>query len=210
MNTLLYARVSTDDQNLDPQWIELREYAKRCGWTVVGEYSDILSGARAARPGLDAMMARCEAGGIGAVLVVKIDRLGRSVLNVVTLVERLDAMKVGVVCTSQGIDTREGSACGRMILGVMLSFAAFERDLIRERTRAGLRAAKARGSVVGRVSAVAPVGEHERRAVVGEWRAKTGGKGVRLLARMLGGVSTATAAKWATEYAGVPDEMAVD
>lgn len=201
MNILLYARVSTDEQTLEPQWIELREYAARMKWAVVGEFSDVLSGAKAARPGLDAMLARCAAGGVGAVLVVKLDRLGRSVLNVVQLVEKLDAMKVGAVCVSQGIDTREGSSCGRMILGVMAAFAQFERDLIRERTRAGLRAARAAGKVVGRVSAVAPAGADARRAVVQAWRAETGGRGVRRLAEMLGGVSTGTAAKWAREYA---------
>lgn len=201
MNILLYARVSTDEQTLDPQWIELREYAARQRWTVTGEFSEVLSGAKAARPGLDAMLARCSAGGVGAVLVVKLDRLGRSVLNVVQLVEKLDAMKVGVVCVSQGIDTREGSSCGRMILGVMAAFAQFERDLIRERTRAGLRAARAAGKVLGRMSVLAPPEVNQRALVVDAWRNETGGRGVRRLAKMLGGVSLATAAKWAKEYA---------
>ncbi len=200
MNILLYARVSTDDQTLEPQWIELREYASRQKWTVVAEFSDVISGGKAARPGLDSMLARCALGGIGAVVVVKLDRLGRSVLNVVQLVEKLDKMKVGVVCVSQGIDTREGSSCGRMILGVMAAFAQFERDLIRERTRAGLRAAKAAGKEIGKLSPVAPSGGDARAAVVAAWRAETGGKSVRRLAEMLGGVSSATAAKWAKEY----------
>lgn len=209
MNILLYSRISTDEQTMEPQWIELREYAARQKWKVAGEFSDVLSGAKAARPGLDAMVDRCAEGGVAAVVTVKIDRLGRSVLNVVQLIERLDKMKVGVVCTSQGIDTREGSACGRMMLGVMLAFAAFERDLIRERTRAGMKAAKARGSVIGRVSLVAPVGEVARGEIVAAWRAETRGKSVRDLARRLGGVSTATAAKWARELVAAPAEMPV-
>lgn len=201
MKILTYVRISTDQQDLAPQRIELAEYCQRMKLIFAGEYSDMISGAKAVRPGLDALLLRCSEGDITAVLVVKIDRLGRSILNVVQLIERLDKMKVGVVCTSQGIDTREGSACGRMILGVMLSFAAFERDLIRERTRAGLRAAKARGATVGRLSVVAPVGDDARRAVVEAWREETGGRGVRRLAAMLGGVSTGTAANWAKEYA---------
>jgi DNA invertase Pin-like site-specific DNA recombinase len=91
-----------------------------------------------------------------------------------------------------------------MILQIMAAFAEFEKSLISERTIAGLAAAKARGSVVGKVSPVGPVGE-ERAAVIAEWKAKTGGNGVRLLAKMLGGVSIATAAKWAREY--VPAAM---
>lgn len=211
MNTLLYARVSTDDQTLEPQWIELREFAARQKWTVVGEFADVLSGGKAVRPGLDGLLARCAAGGVGAVVCVKIDRLGRSVLNVVALIERLEKLKVAVVCPGQGIDTRAESPCGRMQYQILAAVAEFERSIIRERTRAGLRAAKARGALVGRVSAVAPAGEDARRAVVQVWRAEMGGKSVRDLARRLGGVSTATAAKWAREYGERPanDGMAV-
>lgn len=199
LNILTYARVSTSEQSIQPQTIELREFCGRNLWNIEAEFFDVISGAKAARPGLDAMLERCAAGGVDAVVVVKLDRLGRSVLNVVQLVEKLDRMKVGVVCSSQGIDTREGSSCGRMILGVMAAFAQFERDLIRERTRAGLQAARAGGKILGRHSPTA-VPASERPVVVAQWRTDTGGTGVRELARRLGGVSLATAAKWAREY----------
>ena len=201
MNIILYARVSTEEQTLEPQWIELREHAARMKWKVVGEFSDVLSGAKAARPGLDALLARCAEGGVGAVAAVKIDRLGRSVLNVVALIERLEKMKVAVICPSQGIDTRVDNPCGRMQYQIITAVAEFERSIIRERTRAGLRAAKAAGKLIGRVSEVAPVGDEARRAVVQAWLAETGGKSIRRLAEMLGGVSTGTAAKWAKQYA---------
>jgi len=211
----IYARVSTEGkmgtdgqrlkgQTVDPQLLELREWCARMKWTVVGEWTDVMSGTKAARPGLDALLSKCETGEIDAVVVVKLDRLGRSLLNVVKLVEDLDELGVAVICTSQGIDTRKDSPCGRMILQIMAAFAEFEKSLISERTIAGLAAAKARGSIVGKVSPVGPVGD-ARAVVIADWRTRTGGKGLRLLAKMLGGVSIATAAKWAREY--VPATM---
>jgi DNA invertase Pin-like site-specific DNA recombinase len=196
MNVLLYARVSTDGQTLEPQWLELRDRAAREGWSVVGEFSDVLSGGRAARPGLDALRTRCSAGGVDAVAVVKLDRLGRSVLNVVRLVEELDGMGVAVICTSQGIDTRKESPCGRMILQIMAAFAEFEKAIIVERTVAGLRVARAAGKVLGRPSRVA-IPLEQRAVVIAEWRAAR--TGLRDLAKRLGGVSVATAQKWASQ-----------
>lgn len=179
--------------------MELREWAARQGAVVVAEYSDVISGAKAARAGLDALLARCTAGGIDAVVAVKIDRLGRSVLNVVGLIERLEGMGVGVICPSQGIDTRKDNPCGRMQYQIIAAVAEFERSMIRERTRAGLRVARAAGKTLGRVSPVAvPVGE--RSGIIAQWQSE-GGVGLRELARRLGGVSVATASKWAREAA---------
>lgn len=201
MKILMYLRVSTSGQDLAPQRAELEAYCRAQQWTPaagteVREYQDVISGTKAARPGLDALLASAVTGDV--VLVVKLDRLGRSVLNVVGLIEKLDGMGVGVVCASQGIDTRAGSSCGRMILGVMASFAQFERDLIRERTVAGLVVARANGKVLGRPSKKAvPVGE--RAGIIAQWKAE-GGTGLRALASRLGGVSIATASVWAKSY----------
>jgi DNA invertase Pin-like site-specific DNA recombinase len=193
MNILLYARVSTEDQTLQPQWIELDAWAARNDATVVDRFSDVLSGGRAARPGIDALRERCRAGGVDCVCVAKLDRLGRSLLNVVRLVEELDALGVAVICTSQGIDTRKDSPCGRMILQIMAAFSEFEKAVIVERTVAGLVAARARGKVLGRPS---PVLVEDWQPVVAAWRAE-GGRGLRELARRLGGVSVSTAARLA-------------
>jgi len=199
MNVIFYLRVSTDDQTLAPQRLELKDHAQRLGAVVVQEYSDVISGATAARPGLDALIARCAAGGVDAVLAVKIDRLGRSVLNVVGLIERLEAMGVGVICPGQGIDTRKDNPCGRMQYQIIAAVAEFERSMIRERTRAGLRVARANGKVLGRPSAKA-VAPNLRASVIAQWRAE-GGVGLRALASRLGGVSVATAQKWANATA---------
>lgn len=198
MNVLLYARVSTEGQTLDPQWLELRGHCARNGWTVLAEYSDVLSGAKAARPGLDAMIERCAAGGVGAVVCVKLDRIGRSVLNVVGLIERLEKMGVGVICPGQGIDTRKESPCGRMQYQIIAAVAEFERSMIRERTRAGLAVARANGKALGRRSTRAGT-DAARVVIVAAWRAETGGKSVRDLARRLGGCSPTTAARLARE-----------
>lgn len=199
MNIVTYLRVSTDDQTLEPQRLELTGYVARQGWTSLGEYSDVLSGAKAARPGLDAMLAQCAEGGVEAVVVVKLDRLGRSLLNVVGLVEKLARMGVAIICSSQGIDTRQSNPCGKMILQVMAAFAEFERSIISERTVDGLKAARARGKVLGKPSA-ALVGV-DVPAVIGQWRAGLEPGGVRGLAKMLGGCSPTTAWRLAKESA---------
>lgn len=209
MNIALYARVSTEGhrlpggsqapgQTVDPQLLELREYCSRQRWTVAREFTDVMSGTKDKRPGLDALVAEAEAGGVDLVLVVKLDRLGRSVLNVTRLIERLSAAGCGVICTTQGIDTRKDSPCGKMIVGLMAVFAEFERAIIVERTKAGLVNARAKGKVLGRPSPTL-VAPEARGALITAWI--TGGRvgGVRALAKQLGGCSPSTAARLVRE-----------
>jgi DNA invertase Pin-like site-specific DNA recombinase len=194
MNIALYTRVSTEDQSVNPQLLELREYAARNGMTIVAEYTDVISGAKAQRPGLDALLANTA--NFSLVLAVKMDRLGRSVLNVVSLVQRLKKMGVSIICTSQGIDNRDENPCGTMVMNIMASFAEFERAIIIDRTKAGLRNAKANGKILGRVSTKL-IPEADRPAVIAAW--KESGDGLRVLAKNLGGVSPMTARKLAME-----------
>jgi putative DNA-invertase from lambdoid prophage Rac len=197
MNTkvALYVRVSTTDQTIDPQLLELREYAARNGFTIYAEYSDVISGAKAQRPGLDALLEKAGTE-FSTVLAVKLDRLGRSVLNVVTLVQQLKKQNCSVICTSQGIDNRDENPCGKMIMGIMASMAEFERDLIRERTKAGLRATKAKGTILGRPSTVLKPNHAE---IIAAWKSEPieTRPGYRVLAERLGGVSPMTARKLA-------------
>lgn len=138
-----YARVSTVEQNLDLQLRALKE--EGCAHIFTDKASGTLNG----RTGLAHAMQRC---GEGDVLVVwKLDRLGRSLIDLVALVEELRLRGVGLrVLTGQGamIDTTKME--GRFIFGIFAVLAEFERELIRERTRAGMDAAKARGVHVGR------------------------------------------------------------
>ena len=147
---ILYARVSTTDQSCNSQLTELREYASRRGWTQVEEIVDTVSGARSSRKGLDRLMALVRRGKIDIVAVYKLDRLGRSLSHLAGMIDEFSSHRVGLISVSQGIDTSANNAMPKMQLGMLSVFAEFERDLIRERTVAGLRAAQAKGAVLGR------------------------------------------------------------
>jgi DNA invertase Pin-like site-specific DNA recombinase len=135
-----YARVSTREQNLDLQVDAL----KRAGCERI--YQDVASGSKTARPALDEMLGQLR---VGDVLVIwKLDRMGRSLAHLVELVGDLVKRKVGLVSLNDPIDTT--SAQGRLVFNLFASLAEFERELIRERTQAGLSAARARGRVGGR------------------------------------------------------------
>ncbi len=136
-----YARVSTDDQNLDLQ----RTALEAAGCERVFEDLGI-SGANFARPGLAAALAAL---GPGDVLAVwKLDRLGRSLGQLITMIDRLGKSGAGFQSLSEAIDTT--TAGGRLVFHVMGALAEFERALIGERTKAGMQAAKRRGKAVGR------------------------------------------------------------
>jgi DNA invertase Pin-like site-specific DNA recombinase len=147
----IYARVSTDKQNCDNQLIELRAVAERCGYTIVQEFIDSgISGAkgRADRPALDAMMKASNQRKFDMILVWSIDRLGRSLQNLVELLNDLQSMRVDLMFLQQGMDTSTSS--GRMMFSIFGALAEFERNLIRERVIAGQNRAKAKGVKMGR------------------------------------------------------------
>jgi putative DNA-invertase from lambdoid prophage Rac len=148
---VIYARVSTTDQNCEMQVRELREYATRRGWNVSVEYVDTgWSGAKASRPELDRLMRDAGLRRFDAVLVWKLDRFGRSVRNCLDGIESLRAHGVRFLAVSQSIDTDESNPTARLLLHILASVAEFERELIRERVRAGIRNAKHRGKQLGR------------------------------------------------------------
>ncbi len=116
------------------------------------------SGARNDRPGLQRLTDAARRGRLDVVLVWKLDRFGRSALDVLANIRDLDAGGVRFIATTQGIDIRPGGdAMSRLILGVLASVAEFERDLIRERTRLGMAKARAAGKRIGRPQAARPV-----------------------------------------------------
>lgn len=208
MKLATYARVSTETQSLEPQLLELRANAAQRGLKIAHEITDVISGSKASRTGLDRLMAMVEAREIDAIMVVKIDRIARSLTNFVRVCALLTENKVALIIPGQGIDTSKANPCGDMQLGILAVIAQFERSLIQERTRAGLAVARAKGKTLGRPSASLPaVAEQER--IVGVWRAKTGGENYRELADALGGVSTATAWKLAKKWAPLPKPTAV-
>lgn len=149
----IYARVSTDKQTCENQLIELRAVAERCGYTIVTEFVDEgISGAkgRADRPALDGLMKAATQRKFELILVWSIDRLGRSLQNLVEILNDLQSMRVDLMFLRQGMDTSTSS--GRMMFSIFGALAEFERNLIRERVVAGQNRAKARGVKMGRPS----------------------------------------------------------
>jgi len=149
MKVALYARVSKSDDSQDPenQLIRLRSYAKERSWQVYGEYVDHASGANDHRPELDRMMSDARARYVGLVLTTKIDRIARSARNLLNLLERLKERGVLFECADQPISTNEST--GRFLVTVLGAVAELERELISERTKAGLARAKAQGKRLG-------------------------------------------------------------
>src|ERR1051326_944066 len=151
MRVALYARVSTDDQSCEMQLLELREYTARRGWKVSREYVDTgWSGARSSRPELDRLGCDARLRRVDVVLVWKLDRWGRSVVDCVRGIQELDSLGIRFVAVTQNIDTDESNPASRLMLHLFAAFGEFERELIRERVVAGIRAAKIKGKSLGR------------------------------------------------------------
>jgi DNA invertase Pin-like site-specific DNA recombinase len=147
----IYARVSTELQSCDLQLRDLREYAERRGWQVAREFVDKgVSGKKASRPALDRLMNEARTRRFDTVLVWKLDRWGRSVVDSIRSIQELVSLGIRFIAVTQNIDTDESNPMSRFFLHVMSAFAEMEVSLIRERTIAGIRAARANGKTLGR------------------------------------------------------------
>jgi len=191
----LYARVSTDAQTTDNQLRELRAAAERHGWTIVAEFVDQgVSGAkgRNERPQFDRLALAISRREFEMVAAWSVDRLGRSLQDLVVFLNELHAKKVDLFLHQQGLDT--STPAGRMMFQMIGVFAEFERAMIVERVKAGLARAKERGTksgkAIGRPKADPAVEQRIRELyVAGMGRAKiarTLGVGVSLTGRVLG------------------------
>jgi DNA invertase Pin-like site-specific DNA recombinase len=176
----LYARVSTSNGQQDPemQLRELREYAERRGWEVANVYTDAgVSGSKDSRPALNRLMADAKQRRIDAVLVWKLDRFGRSLRHLVNALAELEALGIAFVSLRDNLDLTTPS--GRLMFQIIGAMAEFERALIQERVRAGLRNAKAKGRRLGRPRV--DIDENEVRALRksgASWRSIAGKLGV--------------------------------
>jgi DNA invertase Pin-like site-specific DNA recombinase len=149
----LYARVSTNDQQTIPmQMHALREYAARRGWTIALQAKEVGSGAaqRQLREGLMAAARRRE---IDVVLVWRLDRWGRSVVDLLATLQELDHLGVGFVSLTEALDLT--TPAGRAMAALLAVFAEFEREVLRERVRAGLAHARRNGTGLGRPATAA-------------------------------------------------------
>jgi DNA invertase Pin-like site-specific DNA recombinase len=144
----IYVRVSTVDQNLQTQLLDLRQLASQRGLDVVKEYMDKISGAKARRPGLDEMMRDGRRGRFDVLLVWAFDRLARSVVHFLQVLDELNHLGIEFVSYREQIDS--GGPLGRAIIVIVGAVAELERSLIAERVRAGLRRARLEGQRLGR------------------------------------------------------------
>ncbi len=180
MKAALYARVSTLDkgQDVQLQLKDLREYAGARGWEVT-EYADEgQSGAKDRRPALDDLMAAARRRKIDVVAVWRLDRLGRSLKHLLTVLDELHALGVSFVSLHEALDFT--TPTGRLMFHLLGAFAQFERDLIRDRVRAGMANAKVKGKHIGRRPKIA-LGDLRTAAQL-----KTRGESIRGIAGVLG------------------------
>ena len=147
----IYVRVSTADQHVENQLYDLRELASRRSFEVVKVYQDCgVSGRRARRPGLDALMADARQHKFAVVLVAAFDRVARSTRHFLQVVDELDSLGIGFISRRERINTDDHNPMGRLFLTIIGSIAELESGLIRERVLAGMRRAKMDGVRIGR------------------------------------------------------------
>lgn len=153
MKTALYARVSTTDhgQDVELQLTDLRKYADARGWEVHKEYVDEgWSGAKDRRPALDELMGDARKRKVDVILVWRLDRFGRSMKHLVLSLDELQALGVGFVSYKESLDLT--TPTGRLMVHLLSAFAEFEREVIRERVKAGIAHARSKGVKLGRRS----------------------------------------------------------
>ena len=167
----IYVRVSTDKQTIENQLRELRRVAEYRGWKVVQEYRDAgISGAkgREARPGLDEMLKDAQGRRFDVVMAWAIDRLGRSLIDLLGTIQALEACGVDLYLDQQALDTT--TPAGKLMFQITGAFAEFERSMIRQRVNAGLKRAVERVSSLAGHARPGP-GKSESRASCGPARA---------------------------------------
>ncbi len=148
MKAAIYARVSTLDQEPENQLQELRRYVEARGWTAQEFVDHGVSGTKDRRPALDRLIRDAKRRKVDTVVVWRLDRLGRSLKHLVTLLDELQALGVGFVSLGEGIDLQ--TPAGRLQLHILAALSEFERARIAERVAAGLARAKRQGTKLGR------------------------------------------------------------
>ena len=183
LRAAVYARVSTHDQEVENQLGELRRFVEVRGWSAT-EYVDVgVSGAKDRRPALDRVVADARRRRFDVLVCWRLDRLGRNLRHLVTLLDDLQALGIAFVSLGEGIDCT--TPAGRLQLHVLAALAEFERGRIQERVRAGLARARRQGKRLGRPVAVIP----------SDRVAEVAGLSVREAAAMLR-VSPSTLKRW--------------
>ena len=178
----IYARVSTLDQSCERQVADLTAFAERSGYDVIGLFRETASGASANRVARNRIIDLAQARQIDAILVTELSRWGRSTQDLLDTLNRLAGWKVSVVAMS-GMTFELDTPHGRMMATLLAGIAQFERDLLSERVKSGLAAARARGKKLGRQTGQCPKSDRLAPKVV---QAVAEGRSYRWIARDLG------------------------
>lgn len=140
MKVAIYCRVSTEEQDADKQEFICLELCKRMNYEIYKVYKDVISGSTTSRPNFNLLLEDMRKGKFDCIMVTKLDRLGRSLQHLLSLFNEFQTRGVHFIATTQNIDTT--SASGRLQLQIMGAFAEFERSIISERTKEGLKRKK--------------------------------------------------------------------
>jgi DNA invertase Pin-like site-specific DNA recombinase len=178
-NVAIYTRVSTAGQTAENQRRELAGYIGERGWCAV-EYTDTLSGTTDRRPGLDSLLKDAKRRKFSAVVVWSLDRMGRSLPHLVSLIAELESLGIAFVSFKEGLDL--STAAGKLQMHILAALVSSERERLRERTVAGLERARSQGKHIGRPR-TRPVAANAPEGTVRELAARWG-------------VSRSTAARW--------------
>ena len=136
----IYCRVSTDQQDIEHQLTQIKTYCQRQNYEVYKEYTDIISGTKDSRPAFNQLLEDMRQFKFDAVVVTKLDRVGRSLQHLLALFDEFNKKGVGFIATTQNIDT--STSAGKLQMQIMAAFAEFERNLISERTKEALKGNK--------------------------------------------------------------------
>ncbi len=148
MNVAIYVRVSKEDQHPENQILELEEFAKDRDFDVYSTYIDKISGSKDSRPALNELLMDARRKKFNAVIVWKLDRLGRSLQHLIQIIQEFENLGIQFICKTQDIDTTKPS--GKLIFHIFGAIAEFEREIIRERILLGLERRKKQGKPLGR------------------------------------------------------------
>lgn len=177
----IYCRVSTSDQSCERQERDLLAFAERAGYEVIGVWKETASGAKDRRPTRKKVLSMAQDRQIDAILVTELTRWGRSTLDLVQTLQDLQSWNVSLIAQS-GLQFDLSTSQGKLVASVMAALAEFERDLLRDRVRSGIAAAKANGKTFGRKAGQRPKADRLGAKVL---RLRAEGRSYRFIAREL-------------------------
>jgi len=152
LKIVCYLRVSTGSQTYDSQYHALKEYCTRNGYEEVQFLEETASGSKQRRPVLDNIIENVRKGKVKRVLVYRLDRLSRSLQDLLSTISIFNEFGCAFISTADGVNTEVSSPLGRLQLQLLGAISSFEKDLIRDRVISGLNAARAKGRIGGRPS----------------------------------------------------------